>query len=376
LRVLVTDGEDRAALAACRGLSRGGHTAAVAAGMRGAATHVSRACSERFVVPRSLAAEEFVTALADVAHRAVFDALLPASDAALLALSQHRRQLPPEVLEWLPPDETVARALRKAALLESAERAGFAVPETEECADREEAHAAAAAFGFPVVVKPSLSVVGGRREAARVTAERAALDEALAVLGSPVLVQRFYARASVVPVAGVAWNGRLAAVVAARWSRRWPPADGAASFAETIAAPPQLVEQVEALVAALAWQGIFELELLEVEAGRFTPVDFNPRPFGWMALALRAGANLPAVWADCLAGGESRKVVARPGMRYRWEDGDLKHLLWQLRRRNVRAAAGVLVPRRRVAHAWFELRDPLPFGAAFVRLGRQLTTRG
>ena len=380
MRILVTDGEDRAALAACRGLWRAGHTVAVAAGVQGAATHASRACSARLVLPRSLSADEFVAALAAAVRRTRYDLLLPASDAALLAVSRSRERLPSLLLRWLPPDETVVRTMQKAALIEHGARAGFAVPDTELCADRAEVHAAAAAFGFPVVVKPSMSIVRARREAARIASDRAQLDAALPFLGTPVLVQRFYERASVLSLAGVAANGRLVAVVTARWSRRWPPLDGAASFAETLAPPSSLVDRTEKLVGVLGWEGIFELELLELGAETFVPVDFNPRPFGWMALALRAGANLPAAWADAARGIGSRPLVARAGVRYRWEDGDLKHLLWQLRRRHAGAAAAVLVPRRHVVHAYFELRDPRPLGAAFARvagraLRRQLTRR-
>jgi hypothetical protein len=75
-------------------------------------------------------------------------------------------------------------------------------------------------------------------------------------------------------------------------------------------------------------------------------------------------------------GRDPQPVRGRPGVRYRWEDGDLKHLLWQLRRARFGAAAAVLVPRRRVAHAYFELRDPLPLGAALAQLAGRLTRRG
>ena len=61
--VLVTEGEERAALAACRGLARAGHTVAVAAGRRPALAHFSRACARRVRLPRSLAADEFVVAV-------------------------------------------------------------------------------------------------------------------------------------------------------------------------------------------------------------------------------------------------------------------------------------------------------------------------
>jgi predicted ATP-grasp superfamily ATP-dependent carboligase len=304
-----------------------------------------------------------VAALADATRARSFDALLPTTDAALLAVSRFRSRLPGSLLRWLPPDETVSRCLHKAALLEEAAGAGFSVLETTQCREH--------GFGFPVVVKPAQSIVGGRREAARVVSDRAQLDAALAAFGTPVLIQRFYEGARVLSLGGVVWQGRLVAVAASRWARRWPPLDGAASFAETVPPPPDVVERTEALVAALGWQGIFELELLQLAEETFAPMDFNPRPFGWMTLALRAGANLPAVWAECVRGLDPPRVVARPGLRYRWEDGDAKHLLWQLRRRRLGAAAAVLLPRRRVAHAWFEARDPQPFGAELRRLTRR-----
>ena len=370
--VLVTDGEDRAALAACRGLWRAGHTVAVAAGRRPAPAHASRTCAARLAVPTSLDPEEFVSGLAAATRRTSFDALLPTTDAALLAISRFRKRLPHPLLEWLPPESVVSRSLQKASLLEEAADAGFAVLETTQCHDPEQARA----LGFPVVVKPAQSIVGNRREAARVVSDAAELDAALAALGTPVLVQRFYDGAPVLSLGGVAWNGKLVALAASRWARRWPPADGAASFAETVVPPREIVERAEALVAALGWQGIFELELLRLGERTFAPVDFNPRPFGWMTLAVRAGANLPAVWAKCVRGADPAPlVVARTGIRYRWEDGDAKHLLWQLRRRRLRAAGAVLAPRRCVAHAYFEARDPLPLGAAVWREVRRLTRR-
>jgi predicted ATP-grasp superfamily ATP-dependent carboligase len=319
--------------------------------------------------------DEFVAALAAALRQIRVDALLPSTDAALLAISRSRERLPHSLLTWLPPDETLARVFQKGALLEEAARAGFAVPETVECGNQEAARTAAATVGFPLVVKPNMSVLpsagGARRESARIARDDAQLAAALAAMGSHVLVQRFYARAPVLSFAGVASAGRLVAVVTARWWRRWPPLDGAAAFAETVAPPSGVAERAEALVAALGWEGIFELEVLELDGGTFAPVDFNPRPFGWMALALRAGANLPAVWAECVQKLAPRPVLARPGVRYRWEEGDAGHLLWQLRQGRARAAAAVLLPHRRVAHAYFELRDPRPLAAEIARLPRR-----
>jgi predicted ATP-grasp superfamily ATP-dependent carboligase len=359
----------------------------VAAARRFAPAHASRACAEALIVPPSLEAEPFAEAIAKRLRAGSYDAVLATTDAALLALSSFRQRLPDETKLGLPPAEVVARSLYKPALFSAASHVGLAVAESEECADERRALDSATTFGFPAVVKPSTSIVvtgnARRREAARVVYGRSELEAAVAALGPPVLVQRYYERAAVLSLGGVASSQGFEAVVAARWSRRWPPADGAACFAETVTPPPSLVERAEAFVARLGWEGIFELELLDLGRGEFAPIDFNPRPFGWMTLAVRAGANLPAIWLETLAGKDRQAVavVGRAGVRYRWEEGDVRHLVWQLRHRRLRAAASALRPRRRVAHAFFELRDPAPLGAAAFdlarrSLGRALTRHG
>ena len=376
--VLVTDGEDRAALATCRALAAAGHRVDVAAGRRPAAAHWSRHCSRRLFTPPSLDPDRFIDALGPVLATTPYDAVVPSTDAALLALSRGREHLPDPRVLHLPDDETVTRCLDKALLVDEARRLGLVAPASERCVDAEAAEAAATAFGYPVIVKPLRSVVpadgGARRVSAQLARDTGELAKALRMAGRPLLVQRFHRNARVLSVAGVATESGLAAVVATRWSRRWPPPDGAAAFAETVAVPQTVEDLVETLVRSLGWRGIFELELLEVDGGT-APIDFNPRPFGWMTLATRAGANLPAVWLESIGGDGSPRVCARPGVRYRWEEGELKHLIWQVRRRQLGAAAAVLRPHRQVAHACFERTDPAPLGAALLDVALR-TARG
>jgi predicted ATP-grasp superfamily ATP-dependent carboligase len=146
------------------------------------------------------------------------------------------------------------------------------------------------------------------------------------------------------------------------------------AFSETIIPPRGLLDRAEALVGSLGWQGIFELELLETTDG-FAVLDLNPRPYGSLALAVNAGANLPALWCDWLLGRDPAPVVARPGALYRWEDADLKYLFWQLRRGHCRAAARVLVPHRRVTHALFRLTDPAPLAACAALIAKRRVVR-
>lgn len=79
------------------------------------------------VVQRSLSGGEFVSALAKAARITAYDAAVPGSDAALLALSQFRERLPASLLLGLPAHDIVARSLNKLALLEEADRVRLSV---------------------------------------------------------------------------------------------------------------------------------------------------------------------------------------------------------------------------------------------------------
>jgi hypothetical protein len=143
-----------------------------------------------------------------------------------------------------------------------------------------------------------------------------------------------------------------------------------------VEAPAGLRAKIESLLGALEWEGLFEVELVHLGGDRFSTIDFNPRVFGSLWLVINAGAPLPVIWCDWLLGLRAGPVVtARAGMRYRWEDADARHLLWQLRRGRVGAAAAVLRPRRRVVHAYFWRRDPGPLLARLLFMARQSLTR-
>ena len=111
MRILVTDGEDRAALAACRALAQAGHTAEVAVTQRFAAASASRACARALIVPHSLGAEPFAQAIAEKLRARSYHAVLATTDAALLAFSNFRQRLPDSIKLRLPPEDVVLRSL-------------------------------------------------------------------------------------------------------------------------------------------------------------------------------------------------------------------------------------------------------------------------
>jgi predicted ATP-grasp superfamily ATP-dependent carboligase len=365
-RVLVTDAEGRGALAACRGLDAAGYDVAAAASQRLAVGSWSRSCRKRLWLPDPrLGQRAYIEELAGVLRRGIYDVLLPGSEASLIPISEHREHLEPYVRLGLPAHETVLRSLDKVLLLDEAAASGLAPPPSLACSSASEATAAARELGYPVVAKPQRTFAehdGRLRERpATVALDERALGRAVALLGTPLVLQRYLDRADIVYCAAVRVGESLFGLTFARNARTWPPEAGPAAMAVTIDPPAGLEARVHEVLSRIGWTGIFQVQLLDLGGGRFGLIDLNPRLFASLALAVRAGANLPALWCDHLLGRKMNVTDARAGVRFRWEDGELRYFIRQAFSGEVSAALSVLRPYRRVVHGYFELRDPMPF---------------
>jgi len=238
--------------------------------------------------------------------RGEWDVLLAGSEPSLLSISASRHRLEPHVRLGLPPHAAVLGSLDKGLLQREAVASGLASPESVVCKSRAEAVKAAAALGYPLIVKPTRSFREERgilqQRVAQVVSDTDGLEALLSRLGPPLTLQQFVQGARIVSCAAVRTDEGLAAFTVARYARTWPPQTGSASLARTVAPPDGLPERVNDLLARIGWTGIFELELIDLGDGAFGAIDLNPRVFGWLALAVAAGANLPAIWCDHLLG--------------------------------------------------------------------------
>jgi len=373
MRILITDGNERAALAAARSLVRAGHEVWVAAATRVSLAGVSRGVRERLLAADPLTdPESYVAEVGCIARQEGCGVLLPITDASLEAVLERRVALPATLA--LPfPDLSVYRAASdKAHILELAGACGFAVPVTRTIATPKDITGAIpdAAF-FPAVVKPHRSVVtvGGIRRKLDVirVADSVECHRALTALplaAFPVLVQQ---RVSGVGEGFFAlrWGGRTVAMFAHRRLREKPPAGGVSAYRESIQLDPALVGPGLRLLEALDWQGVAMIECKRDQAtGRQVIMEVNGRFWGSLQLAIDAGVDFPALLVRCAAGEpvpEYRDYDV--GVRSRWFWGDVDHLYLRFREGSgLQALVDFLrvSPGRDRSEVW-RWRDPGPF---------------
>jgi predicted ATP-grasp superfamily ATP-dependent carboligase len=383
MRILITDGNERSALAAARSLLLARHTVFVAAPTRWSLAGASRGTEARLLPVDALADPAgFAAAVARLAEDERIDLLLPLTDAAAEAVLEHRAQLPPRVALPFPDLATYRKASDKASVLTLARACGFGIPETRVVATAADAARAIPEPGFfPAFVKPHRSVVGepGRRRKLGVTpvADPAACRRALAAFPAaayPVLLQR--------RVTGVGegffalrWGGRTVAMFAHRRLREKPPGGGVSVYRESIPLTAQLVEPGVRLLDALNWQGVAMVECKrEPETGHEVIMEINGRFWGSLQLAVDAGVDFPALLARCAAGERVPETRAyQTGIRSRWFWGDVDHLYLRLTRARaalhlgddagsrLEALRDFLKIRRRDRSEVWRWRDPGPF---------------
>jgi len=334
--VLVTDGgsgQGRSALAAVRALAKAQYRPIVTTSGRHSLAAASRWCAQSVATPPS-SSPEYAEAVREVANRTASLTVLAASDVALLAL-----------------DAPVAHLVDKAALAEGAFAAGLESPTSVACDNGDSVLSALAheTVSLPVVVKPVIS-----NEPARlvVSAEDAS---SLAGKVGPFLVQPFIP-GGMSAIAGVHVEGRMLAAVQQRYLRTWPVACGTSCAAVTVPVDEGRLGAMSRVLGG--YEGIFQAQF----AGDVL-IDVNPRVYGSLPLAVAAGVNLPAIWCGWLEGGPARSPLrGRAGVRYRWMEGDIRHIAGGLRsgQLGVRDALAALTPHPGTAHSVESLTDPAP----------------
>jgi predicted ATP-grasp superfamily ATP-dependent carboligase len=348
-RVLVTDGEQRAALAVVRSLGTAGHAVHVCSGscrsIAGASRH---ATAEHRVTDPLRAPARFAADVATLVHTLEVDVLLPISEAAALALLPIRSELGAATVPF-PDFDQFRRISDKATVLRVADEIGLATPRQVVVRfATDSVSAGLPATMFPVVLKPARSVVDndtGRLKLgvwyATSADELATALAALPEAAYPLLLQQRI----IGPGIGIfllMWDGRTQAVFAHRRIREKPVTGGVSVYRESVPPDRGLVERSRALLERFDWQGVAMVEYkVDTATGVAYLMEVNGRFWGSLQLAIDAGVDFPALLVSLACGERPAPVLTyRTGVRSRWWLGDIDHLVQRFRLPRAALPAG------------------------------------
>ena len=377
-RILVTDGNQRSALAVVRSLGKAGHRVHVTAPSLPALASVSRYCVEAAEVPAPAAdSEGFAERIGTLGRRWDIDVLIPATDAAMAAALTHRDRLEPMLIP-APAAEDFLAISDRARLLEEASALGITIPEQTvlPCPDEIQGVTERARV-FPLAIKPARAYTspnGGPpaprvRYCDRPENLRRVLSEFPAA-AYPLLLQQTVLGDGM-GVFLLLWEGELVAAFAHRRIREKPPSGGVSVLRESVALDPRLTELSRRLLERFSWQGV---AMVEYKGTPEAPVlmEVNGRFWGSLQLALDAGVDFPRLLVDAALG---RPLAPPPpyrvGVRTRWMWGEVDHFASIVLGRSLPAGAreGRLRPALAAMRGWlkpahnevFRASDPRPF---------------
>lgn len=331
--VLITDGEQRSALAVARSLGSAGYRILVASAHPLPMAGGSRFCQRSFRTPDPTTDPiGYTDSIAAISKREPTDWVIPITESALKCLLPARQRLSGQLP--FPSSEVFEAVSNKARLLQVARDAGIDVPQQVVVVSAEESPPVWSG-SWPLVVKPSRSVNAGHRYSVRYASNQEELQACICAMPSsafPLLLQERV----IGPGTGVfllVWDGIVRATFAHRRIREKPPSGGVSVVAESIEADPELVAASARLLQQFGWQGVAMIEFKhDTRSGRTVLMEVNGRFWGSLQLAVESGVDFPRLLLASAAGHVAEPPPPfRVGHRVRWWWGDVDQVFMRLR---------------------------------------------
>jgi predicted ATP-grasp superfamily ATP-dependent carboligase len=315
------------------------------------------------------------------------DCIFPTSEAAIMACSQHRKDLVCAPL--IPSELEIETTFSKAKTLALAESLGIVVPKTFYVNERNKSDLEGIDLQLPIALKSESSEVmlSGRAETSGktvyATTKTQVLQECKRRLarGQSVLLQEFIDGYGV-GISGLFAKGQPVALIAHRRVRESNPLGGPSAVAETIEIEPRLLEATKSLFAALSFNGPAMAEFkIDRRSSQPYLMEINGRFWGTVLLAPAAGLDLPYLYWKMLNGLDVRPDETRYqiGIKGRYLAGDTKCLLLCLKGK-PKSWPGEFPSRRSVMRSYLQSffdrntrelllsqHDPKPFFARLIQ---------
>ena len=338
MKILVTDGENRSALAVTRSLGRKGCHVFVSGSRKDNLASASKYCQQGISIPDPLqSGSGYVEEICKFVSRQNIDVIIPMTEQSIYLLNPFRTSLPGSSVLACPEPEKVEAVADKVKLYRLAERLGVAIPQTIYLTNENDLSEVVNSIkSYPVVIKPALSRIATSSGflAASVTYanSRQELEEQYATnrtLRYPSMIQEKI----VGPGTGLFTlygKDQHLALFSHRRLREKPPSGGVSVVSESVPLDKEMVEASDRLLASVAWEGVAMVEFKrDVRDARAKLIEINGRLWGSLQLAITCGIDFPALLIDYLEGKSLPGPIQRyrVGHRMKWILGTLDHLL-------------------------------------------------
>jgi predicted ATP-grasp superfamily ATP-dependent carboligase len=303
IRVLLLDAHTSAGVACIRCLGKAGLSLDVAAPRFLAQGLYSRYALKRHCYPNPEdSVSAFIQWLSTLLHRHTFQAVFPLTESTLLAIHQHRHELPPVASKAIPSEKAIYWTFQKQNTLQLAQNLGIPVPQSQTLKHPQELEPER--FIYPVVVKEhSTGIFEGNQIRSGRGIDYPASKEALIQViqkryqpGKILLIQEFIQGQGVglsflrTPQHGVLFPFAHRRLVEAHLT------GSRAVLAEAICLPQSLLQKTIQFVEDAEFYGPVMFEFKENPQRGWTLLEVNGRFWGSLPLALACGIPFPWYW--------------------------------------------------------------------------------
>jgi predicted ATP-grasp superfamily ATP-dependent carboligase len=339
--ILILDGAHKHSLTAARSLARSGLRVAIGESPtqflqnQKPASFYSRYCAHALVLPNYVTEQdEYVEAILAFVRDNGIRVVLPVGDANITLLAPQRERFAEHgCFIAVASDASLEIANDKVRTLEVAEKLGIDYPRSINVSGVEDLRAAEAQFGYPFVVKPTVSWTGAvadRMAPVEVVNETEAMEATNRYLatGCEVLAQQF-ATGRREGVSLFIVNGEVYGHCGCIAHRTTPPMGGVSAMRESFAVPEDLLSSAVNLATTIGVEGPSEVEFRRDAKGKPLLMEINARLAGTLENAVHSGVDFPwMIWQWGTGQPITRVTSYQTGVRTRWLAGDMRWL-WE-----------------------------------------------
>lgn len=283
-----------AALESVQSLGRAGLRCDVVAAEKNCLAFCSRYV-DRKIVRSGAGSREFARYLGELDQQRHYEVVIPSTEDALLQVLKLPQGSDLRSRAVLASNEAIGVALDKRRTLELAERLGVPFPCSQTVRSRADD---GENFRFPLVLKPVHSrvwiddalhrlepvIVRDREERSRAVEH---------LLRYCAVLEQEYVAGDGIGIELLFDQGRKVWHFAHERIHELPVTGGVSTYRRSIAPPPEALAFSERMLEALGWHGAAMVEFRRRQDGSFALMEINPRLWGSLALAGKAGVNFP-----------------------------------------------------------------------------------